>query len=165
MNHRYSGLKEGQGISHKMCWRRVKEFHTKCELLHWWVEQRVPPAEGKHQNGPPSQRIRVLLYKGSDKTVLLYKGSDKTALLYKGSDKTVLLYKGSDKTVLLYKGSELYLQSQKTASPYTKGTFGLNLRVWLVSTWNGINKFFSQNFKIDKNFFFWFLVCMFLYTV
>ena len=145
MNHRYSGLKEGQGISHKMCWRRVKEFHTKCELLHWWVEQRVPPAEGKHQNGPPSQRIRVLLYKGSDKTVLLYKGSDKT--------------------VLLYKGSELYLQSQKTASPYTKGTFGLNLRVWLVSTWNGINKFFSQNFKIDKNFFFWFLVCMFLYTV
>ena len=66
MNHRYSGLKEGQGISHKMCWRRVKEFHTKCELLHWWVEQRVPPAEGKHQKrssftkdqSPPLQRIR-----------------------------------------------------------------------------------------------------------
>ena len=130
-------------------WRRVKEFHTKC-------------AEGGSRNSTQNVNSPT---GGSNKGFLQPRRSTKTVLLYKGSDKTVLLYKGSDKTGLIYKGSELYLQSQKTASPYTKGTFGLNLRVWLVSTWNGINKFFSQNFKIDKNFFFWFLVCMFLYTV
>ena len=104
-----------------------------------WVEQRVTPAEGKHQ------------------TVLLYKGSESSFT----KDQSPPLQRIR---VLLYKESELYLQSQKTVGSYTKAMFGLNLRVWLVSTWNGINRLFSQNFKLT-NFFYWFYVCMLSYTV
>ena len=121
MNHRYSGLEEGQGISHKM-----------------WT----PPPTG-----------------GSNKGLLQPTGSTRQSSFTKDQSPPLQRIR-----VLLYKESELYLQSQKTVGSYTKAMFGLNLRVWLVSTWNGINRLFSQNFKLT-NFFYWFYVCMLSYTV